>query len=118
PQTTATTCEVLSETEWGACRDLTVKLRGRTQAPDQSRGCTLSSCTRGHAITPKMNHNARNTAKYQRVNHTMGLGIREANHPTCSLPRVGSNQTQRSSRPHEMVMSGPAINARRSTAAR
>src|ERR1700728_736701 len=47
PQSTAATCEVLSETEWGACRDLTVKLRGRTQAPDQSRGCTLSSCTRG-----------------------------------------------------------------------
>jgi hypothetical protein len=28
-------------------RTLTVKLRGRTEAPDQSRGCTLSSRTRG-----------------------------------------------------------------------
>jgi hypothetical protein len=28
-------------------RRLTVKLRGRAEAPDQSRGCTLSSRTRG-----------------------------------------------------------------------
>src|SRR5271170_3868557 len=28
-------------------RRLTVKLRGRAQAPNQSRGCTLSSSTRG-----------------------------------------------------------------------
>jgi hypothetical protein len=29
-----------------------VKLRGRAQAPDQSRGCTLSSRTRGDTTAP------------------------------------------------------------------
>ena len=37
---------------------LTVKLRGRTEAPDQSRGCTLSSRTRGELplffLTPRL----------------------------------------------------------------
>jgi hypothetical protein len=30
-----------------SCWRLTVKLRGRTEAPNWSRGCTLPSCTRG-----------------------------------------------------------------------
>ena len=33
-------------------RLLTVKLRGRTQAPDQSRGCTISASARGDITAP------------------------------------------------------------------
>ena len=48
PEVLAVAAVDRASTVWHKCsRRLTVKLRGRPEAPDWSRGCTLSSHTRG-----------------------------------------------------------------------
>ena len=60
-------------------RRLTVKLRGRTEAPDQSRGCTLSSRTRGDTteLHGPLQRLLDATARPQPINYRFCLGKSE-----------------------------------------